>query len=376
MRKFLLCLIAGLCLLTSNASAQTSLCQDLNQIRVATWPNRLPNDNSYRFACPSNAIAVGDYCYEYVRVGFCNSKGLGSCHKGNKYTQECLDAEVCLSRTKNAGGICNQLALKADVTYQTAIDCNNMTGTWNDNYGVQKNLTQLDGSQLYSGVENTNTADTPEDQCGIWDVSGVVTSDGEMTMSSYSRKLPKKGDHCGKWYTFTGTAACGIAYGNWFSDLGGTGTMDMVKVGSGIHSQSPPVSTNNVRPRYDDTIVVQPPPGPPPPPPPPSVAVALTVTAGNKSATLTWTSILSPTNFGVMRAVAAPPGSYIQIGTTTGKSYVDVGLANGAQYNYIIQALGPRGTILSESKPVYTMPPCWPKSVKPSFADPKGYVCY
>ncbi len=71
---------------------------------------------------------------------------------------------------------------------------------------------------------------------------------------------------------------------------------------------------------------------------PPSAPAGVTATAGNTSASLSWTSVSGATGYKVYRSTVNG-GSYTALpGTVTTNSYSDTGLTNGTTYYYVVTA--------------------------------------
>ena len=62
----------------------------------------------------------------------------------------------------------------------------------------------------------------------------------------------------------------------------------------------------------------------------------ITVTAGNKQATIAWKAVSGATKYAIYSYLS---GSYTQHTTTTDTSYTVTGLANGTKYGFLVRAL-------------------------------------
>lgn len=74
----------------------------------------------------------------------------------------------------------------------------------------------------------------------------------------------------------------------------------------------------------------------------PSAPSGLTVTAGDKQVSLTWTASSGATSYNVKRSTASG-GPYTQVGTAATTSYSDTGLTNGTKYYYVVSAVNAAG---------------------------------
>jgi len=93
------------------------------------------------------------------------------------------------------------------------------------------------------------------------------------------------------------------------------------------------------------------------PPPPPSAPVILTVTTNYGLVNLTWSMASSATNYNVKRSGTA--GTEILISSTTGTSYSDTNVLNGATYFYVVSAsnAGGEGPNSAEVRATPPLPP-------------------
>jgi fibronectin type 3 domain-containing protein len=80
----------------------------------------------------------------------------------------------------------------------------------------------------------------------------------------------------------------------------------------------------------------------PPAPTAPSAPVNLAATAGDTSASLTWTASSGATSYKVKRGTSNG-GPYTQVGTPAAAAYSDTSLTNGTTYYYVVSAMNATG---------------------------------
>jgi len=113
-----------------------------------------------------------------------------------------------------------------------------------------------------------------------------------------------------------------------------------------------------------------------PPPPdttPPAAPTGLTATAGESSASLSWTANTEPdlSGYDVYRSTT-PGGPYTQVNATrlTSPAYSDSGLTNGTTYYYVVKAIDTAGNVSGASNEASAVPA--PAPVVKSYS-PSGY---
>ena len=80
----------------------------------------------------------------------------------------------------------------------------------------------------------------------------------------------------------------------------------------------------------------------PPPPSAPAPPTGVSATAGNATATVTWTASSGATSYHVKRATASG-GPYTQVAAPTAATVTDTALTNGTTYYYVVSALDAAG---------------------------------
>jgi len=83
--------------------------------------------------------------------------------------------------------------------------------------------------------------------------------------------------------------------------------------------------------------------------PPPAAPTGLAATAGNAQATLNWTASSGATSYNVKRSTMSGSG-YVTVTNVTGTSVVNLGLANGTTYYYVVSALNAGGESANSSQ--------------------------
>ena len=83
--------------------------------------------------------------------------------------------------------------------------------------------------------------------------------------------------------------------------------------------------------------------------PPPATPTGLAATAGNAQATLNWTASSGATSYNVKRSTTSGSG-YVTVTNVTGTSVVNLGLANGTTYYYVVSALNAGGESANSSQ--------------------------
>lgn len=223
-----------LLLIPTLSFAQNSICGKLGQTHLAYYVDVphpqvdfISGQMVFVSSCGPKAIALSGRCYEYATVGFCNSQGLGSCFKeGNKFTQECFNSMVCLEATKAQHGMCVYEAERADATIANAPTCNSMQGEWKDHVNDEFTLQQSKGSPFVTGT--AKVYGTGFFDCGIWNIAGANIGDGNLSLTA-TNPGPIIPEVCCASFNYTGTSACGVAFGNWENSCGFAGVWDMEK---------------------------------------------------------------------------------------------------------------------------------------------------
>lgn len=184
-------------------------------------------------------------CQESVVVGPCWNKEnecMGRCGEGcneqnetiQRFTQNCLNHDLCTRATGKKLGECLPEIVAATEDYFRAEDCGNVTGQWQDNYSYiwdlkQKSAISRASSNKISGdvlVQNNFL------RCSTWDVSGNHT-DQNITLKATNPE-PIEAGCCTK-FSYKGKAdSCNTASGSWDNECGLKGSWIMYRTGSRI----------------------------------------------------------------------------------------------------------------------------------------------
>lgn len=105
--------------------------------------------------------------------------------------------------------------------------------------------------------------------------------------------------------------------------------------------------------------------------------------AGNGTASLSWSPVDGATSYEVLRSPVTG-GGYVQAGTTTGTTFTDTGLVNGAPEYYVVRALDPAGNESADSNEVVAEPHLqigwanlqWPLSGSYTLSPTAGLTAY
>lgn len=152
---------------------------------------------------------------ETVEVGPCYDEAnecLGRCGPGcdappatrvQRFTQDCLDHDVCTQNTGQIFGVCTDEWIAAADDFFFAPDCGNMTGQWTEESG--NNLLWDITEDSFTGLI-TGSADN---SCTL-DVTGAHTG-ADSTLNAINAE-------CSAEFTYTGTAStCNTINGSWQS---------------------------------------------------------------------------------------------------------------------------------------------------------------
>jgi hypothetical protein len=99
-----------------------------------------------------------------------------------------------------------------------------MSGHWVDNYQEEYVLFQDEGSPFITGVGDPIYGLLGS--CGTWEANGTLVGDSNLSVTLSNNNPPKPGCCNPGSFTFSGTAACGVAFGTWTNTCGYAGTMD------------------------------------------------------------------------------------------------------------------------------------------------------
>ena len=334
----------------SLAAANTEICPDAGKAKGVAWFDtwqpgqpRTAQQSQATTNCPASATVITDasnhtFCFKTALVKPINAaSGFGDCQDGNNVlTEECFAEDVCKYYSGTDNYMCWTESVRAAVNYfkSGTLDCNNMTGSWQDEWGAHIEINQVNLQTLLSGQYNTDTATDPESHCGTWDISGVI--DGRGNTDIYVNNpdvirypLPR----CRAYFKYLGITGLTLSKGTWSNDIAGN-TGPYV-----LHRLTAPPGLTTAAPWTAS--------------PPPAFAIT-GYTAGDGYVTLTWSAVPGA-RYQVQ--IQKPGGSWIpasQIRIPT--SFRVNGVVNYEQWGYRIQALLPFSTITSA--PIYTTAPC------------------
>jgi hypothetical protein len=171
----------------------------------------------------SQRVAVGP-CYDEANrcLGRCgrgcrSTSVLGISNPGavQRFTQDCLDHDLCVDRTGDALGACTGEFLAAVDDFLLAPDCGSLSGGWTDNLGEVWRLVQGDGGSV------RGTVTLP--RCGRLDVRGRHEGSSVTLGAAGSSACPGGLDYAGR---FRGCDAArgtvsGARDGRWLLERGG-----------------------------------------------------------------------------------------------------------------------------------------------------------
>lgn len=170
-------------------------------------------------------VTVGPVCYQNPALGRCG-KGAGpdpGIGRVQRFTQECLNHDVCCDATGNSPPVCGLDCLPA---FEAAIsgffnapDCGTTAGDWTDSqyfiYVLSGSDSRETPPQPFTGTVANNT------YSGTWNVVGTRT--GTQTVFTASNPCPGGGE-CVASFTYTGTYNnCNTAKGTWTDSFGKSG---------------------------------------------------------------------------------------------------------------------------------------------------------
>ena len=230
-----------------------SLCDKVGEIVTGkyTVENPIPGKQCKKRTrqVPRGGEYVYYECQESVVVGPCWNKEnecMGRCGEGcsdqnetiQRFTQNCLNHDLCTRATGKKTGECLPEMLAAADDYLRAEDCGNVTGQWQDNYSYiwdlkqNSNVGRISGNKISGDVLVQNNFL----RCSTWDVSGNHT--GQNITLKATNPEPIEAGCCTK-FSYKGKAdSCNTASGSWDNECGLKGSWIMYRTGSRISVMS------------------------------------------------------------------------------------------------------------------------------------------
>lgn len=215
--------------------------KDTYQTWMPQLPNRLPNSN-----CKQTEIKYGAYCYGKDRTmapwndTFTFPSGKNR-NPWNIYSQELWNMEVCIDKQKAGAqffpyNMCEWEKERQPWAEANGIDCQNLTGTWQDTAGGKYYINAPQKEKFYSGIVNTDTAYASWGRCGIWDITyGLAQVDGYGQFAVHARARTQPQSSCLASFSAYGQLAGGaITNGTFVNQYGQSGPMSWFKLSLGF----------------------------------------------------------------------------------------------------------------------------------------------
>jgi hypothetical protein len=194
----------------------TSVCLNLGQTLTGRY--------TIRRRVVEEPAALGP-CYSGECLGRCGAGCTGSPSDKQRYTQECLNHDLCTRATGGIFGPCTDEWIAAADGFLNAPDCADMGGQWTDDFAYRWNFAPETGQGAVTGTVDTGA-------CATWNVTGNRNLQ-DITLTATNPVSPPQPGCCSV-FTYTGNAQCNSASGSWSNACALSGTWNMQRDGAAL----------------------------------------------------------------------------------------------------------------------------------------------